>query len=185
MELGSPGTEGGRDMTAGANEKTPEQVLQALGLELPDPPGAVGAYLPWQRLGRVVTTSFQLPWRGSALLATGLVGRDVTIDQAIAAARQCALNGLAQLRQAADGDLKRVRIVRIDGHVGCVPGFIGIPKVLDGASHLVNEVLGERGRHARTALGHVVMPLDVPVMLGFLAEVDETRGARSSDAAPH
>lgn len=160
-------------MTARANNGTPEQALQALGLELPEPPGAVGAYLPWQRLGRIVITSFQLPWRGPALVASGLVGRDVTVDQAIAAARQCALNGLAQLRQAADGELKRVRIVRIDGHVGCVPEFADIPKVLDGASRLVDEVLGERGRHARTALGHVVMPLDAPVMLGFMAEVEE------------
>ena len=160
-------------MTSIANGKTPEQVLQALGLALPEPPAAVGAYLPWQRLGRIVTTSFQLPWRGRALAATGLVGRDVTVDQAIAAARQCALNGLAQLRQAAGGELRRVRIVRIDGHVGCTPEFTDIPKVLDGASMLVNEVLGARGGHARTALGHGVMPLNVPVMLGFLAEVDE------------
>lgn len=161
-------------MTGVAGDRTPEQVLEALGLTLPEPPAAVGAYLPWQRLGRVVTTSFQLPWRGSALVASGRVGRDVTIDEAIAVARQCALNGLAQLRQAADGDLKRVRIVRIDGHVGCTPEFTEIPKVLDAASRLVNEVLGERGRHARTALGHVVMPLDAPVMLGFLAEIDES-----------
>lgn len=162
-------------MIAGASDRTPEEVLQTLGLALPDPPAAVGAYLPWQRLGCIVTTSFQLPWRGSALVASGLVGRDVTIAQAIGAARQCALNGLAQLRQAAGGDLKRVRIVRIDGHVGCTPEFMDIPKVLDGASRLISEVLGERGRHARTALGHVVMPLNAPVMLGFLAEVDETK----------
>jgi hypothetical protein len=68
----------------------------------------------------------------------------------------------------------KLRIVRIDGHVGRTSGFMDIPKVLDGAARLVNEVLGERGRHARTALGHVVMPLAVPVMLGFLAEVDVT-----------
>ena len=160
-------------MTTISEGNTPEQMLQALGLALPEPPAAVGAYLPWQRLGRIVTTSFQLPWRGPALVATGLVGREVTVDGAIAAARQCALNGLAQLRQAAGGELKRVRIVRIDGHVGCTPEFTDIPKVLDGASMLVNEVLGERGRHARTALGHVVMPLNVPVMLGFLAELDD------------
>jgi enamine deaminase RidA (YjgF/YER057c/UK114 family) len=160
-------------MTSIAQGETPEQVLLALGLALPEPPAAVGAYLPWQRLGRIVTTSFQLPWHGSTLAATGLVGREVTLAQAIAAARQCALNGLAQLRQAAGGDLKRVRIVRIDGHVGCIAEFTQIPKVLDGASVLINEVLGERGRHARTALGHGVMPLNVPVMLGFLAEVDE------------
>lgn len=159
-------------MTVIESDETPEQRLQRLGLALPEPPAAVGAYLPWQRMGRIVTTSFQLPWQGAALVATGLVGRNVTLDQAIAAARQCALNGLAQLRRAADGDLRLVRIVRIDGHVGCTPEFSDIPRVLDGASLLVNEVMGERGRHARTALGHGVMPLGVPVMLGFLAELD-------------
>lgn len=160
-------------MTRMVTEKTPENALLAMGLALPEPPAAVGAYLPWQRLGRAVTTSFQLPWRGPSLAFTGMVGRDITIDQAIDAARLCALNGLAQLRQAAEGDLQRIRIVRIDGHVGCVPEFMDIPRVLDGASRLINEVVGERGRHARTALGHVVMPLNVPVMLGFLAEVDD------------
>ena len=160
-------------MTTIARHETPDHVLLALGLTLHEPPAAVGAYLPWQRLGRIVTTSFQLPWHGSVLTATGLVGREVALAQAIAAARQCALNGLAQLRQAAGGDLNRVRIIRIDGHVGCVPEFTEIPKVLDGASVLVNDVLGERGRHARTALGHGVMPLNAPVMLGFLAEVEE------------
>ena len=160
-------------MSTDSSHETPEQRLQAMGLRLPEPPAAVGAYLPWQRFGRIVTTSFQLPWQGTELVATGLVGRDVTLDEAIAAARQCALNGLAQLRQAAGGHLKCVRIVRIDGHVGCTPDFTDIPKVLDGASRLVNEALGERGRHARTALGHVVMPLGAPVMLGFLAELDE------------
>lgn len=160
-------------MTGNSNETTPEGVLLAMGLALPDPPAAVGAYLPWQRVGRIVTTSFQLPWRGTTLAFAGAVGREVGVEQAIEAARICALNGLAQLRQAAEGELRRVRLVRIDGHVGCAPGFMDIPKVLDGASRLVNEVLGDRGLHARTALGHVVMPLNAPVMLGFFAEVDE------------
>lgn len=164
-------------MTDAANDRTPEQALRALGLVLPDPPPAVGAYVPWQRFGNMVTTSFQLPWRNGGLEVTGLAGRDVTLEQAVAAARQCALNGLAQLREAAGGDLRRVRMVRIDGHVGCTPEFTDIPKVLDGGSMLVNEVLGARGRHARTALGHGVMPLGVPVMLGFLAEIDDGAAA--------
>ena len=154
-------------------ESTPEDTLRAMGLTLPEPPAAVGAYVSWQRFGRNVTTSFQLPWQGRTLAYAGLVGHEVSVGDAIEAARLCALNGLAQLRQAADGDLRRVRMVRIDGHVGCALGFLDIPKVLDGASRLVNEALGERGLHARTALGHVVMPLNVPVMLGFLAEIDE------------
>ncbi|MDR0226792.1 MAG: YjgF family translation initiation inhibitor [Burkholderiaceae bacterium] len=149
----------------------PEHRLQSMGLELPDPPPAVGAYLPWQRIGAMVTTSFQLPWKGGVLACTGLVGREVGLVQAREAVRLCVLNGLAQLRQAAAGDLARVRIVRVDGHVGCTSDFADIPAVLDAGSLLINEVMGDAGRHARTALGHGVMPLRVPVMLGFLAEV--------------
>lgn len=160
-------------MDHGSKEFSPDGALAAMGLVLPEPPAGVGAYLPWQRLGTSVTTSFQLPWRQSSLAFTGLVGREVSLTQAIECARICALNGLAQLRQAAQGDLRRVRLVRLDGHVGCDTGFMDIPKILDGASTLLNEVLGNRGRHARTALGHVVMPLNSPVMLGFLAEIDE------------
>lgn len=158
-------------MTPSNESTTPEQRMQAMGLELPEPPAAVGAYEPWQRIGNTVTTSFQLPWRGKTLAFTGQVGSQVNTEQAIEAARICTLNGLAQLRQAADGDLSRIRIVRIDGHIGCTSEFTDIPKVLNGASDLINAVMGEKGRHARTALGHHAMPLNVPVMLGFLAEI--------------
>lgn len=150
---------------------TPEERLAGAGLELPEPPGAVAAYEPWQRAGDLVTTSFQLPWRGGELAFVGRLGAELSTEQGYEAARICALNGLAQLREAA-GELARVRIVRLEGHVGCTPEFEEIPQVLNGASELVNEVFGERGRHARTALGHMVMPLRSPVMVGFWAEID-------------
>jgi enamine deaminase RidA (YjgF/YER057c/UK114 family) len=150
---------------------TPEERLAELGIELPPAPPAVGAYVPWVQTGDLVVTSFQLPWRGGELAYTGKLGLDLTVEDGYAAARQCALNGIAQLKDAA-GDLSRVtRIVRVEGHVGCAPDFADIPAVLNGASDLVNDVFGERGRHARTALGHVVMPLDAAVMLGFWAEL--------------
>jgi hypothetical protein len=158
-------------MTINTDSTTPEERLQAMGLALPEPPAAVGAYLPWQIVGSTVTTSFQFPWLDGVLIHTGLVGKDLTTLQGIEAARICALNGLAQLRQAAGGALRNVRIVRIDGHVGCSNDFMDIPAVLDGASKLINALMQEQGRHARTALGHGVMPLNVPVMLGFFAEI--------------
>ncbi len=148
----------------------PLQRLAALGLSLPTPPGAVAAYVPWQRMGNIVTTSFQLPWVNGVLAHVGRLGEAVSMADGIHAAQVCALNGLAQLHQAA-GDLARVRIVRIEGHVGCVEGFADIPAVLNGGSDLINTVMGEQGQHARTALGHLVMPLNVPVMLGFWAEI--------------
>jgi hypothetical protein len=94
------------------------------------------------------------------------------MDEARDCARICALNGIAQLRDAA-GDLDRVRLIRLEGHVGCTEDFEQIPQVLNGASELLNEAFGERGLHIRTALGHMVMPLKAPVMLGFWAEVLE------------
>lgn len=150
---------------------TPEERLAELGIELPEAPPAVGAYVPWARTGNLVVTSFQLPWRGSELAYTGKLGDDLTTDDGYDAARICALNGIAQLKDAA-GELDRIaRIVRVEGHVGCTEEFAEIPQVLNGASELVNDVFGERGRHTRTALGHVVMPLNAPVMIGFWAEV--------------
>ena len=146
--------------------------LKALGLALPAAPAAVGAYLPWQRIGTIVTTSFQLPWVNGKLAHVGRLGEALNTQQGRDAARICALNGLAQLQDAA-GDLARVRIVRVEGYVGCVEGFADIPQVLNGGSELINEVMGDLGQHARTALGHHVMPLNAPVMLGFWAEILE------------
>ena len=149
---------------------TPEDRLAQLGLTIPTPPRAVGAYVPWTRTGNLVLTSFQLPFRDGELAYTGRLGAELTLDEGYEAARLCALNGIAQLAEAA-GELTSVRILRLEGHVGCTEEFEQIPQVLNGGSDLINEVFGEHGRHARTALGHVVMPLRSPVMIGFWAEL--------------
>jgi enamine deaminase RidA (YjgF/YER057c/UK114 family) len=151
---------------------TPEERLSRLGLTLPPPPAAVGAYVPWTRTGDLVTTSFQLPFRDGALAYVGRLGAELSLEEGYEAARICALNGIAQLADAA-GELGRIRVLRIEGHVGCTEDFEQIPQVLNGGSDLVNEVFAERGAHARTALGHMVMPLRAPVMLGFWAELAE------------
>jgi enamine deaminase RidA (YjgF/YER057c/UK114 family) len=145
---------------------TPEERLAELGIELPQAPPAVGAYVPWARTGNLVVTSFQLPWQDGELAFTGKLGAGLATEDGYQAARLCALNGIAQLKDA-NGELARV------GHVGCDPTFTEIPQVLNGASDLVNEVFGEQGRHTRTALGHMVMPLDAAVMIGFWAEVED------------
>jgi enamine deaminase RidA (YjgF/YER057c/UK114 family) len=151
---------------------TTEERLAELGIELPEPPPAVGAYVPWVRTGNLVVTSFQLPWQGGELTYTGKLGAELSTEDGYQAARLCALNGIAQLKQAAGG-LDRVRqFVRVEGQVGCSPDFTEIPAVLQGASELVNDVFGERGRHTRTALGHGVMPLGAAVMIGFWVEVE-------------
>ena len=148
-----------------------EEKLRELGLTLPPAPAGVGAYVPWVRCGSLVFTSGQLPWREGKLACTGKLGAGVTVEQGYQAARICALNALAQLKAAA-GDLGAIKqVVRLEGYVHAGPGFRDHPKVLDGASDLFNAVLGERGRHARTALGINEMPLDAAVQLCVIAEI--------------
>jgi enamine deaminase RidA (YjgF/YER057c/UK114 family) len=152
-------------------ETTVEQRLRQLGIELPPAPGAVAAYVPVIRTGNLVITSGQLPWKGDRLLHTGKLGTDLSVEQGYEAARQCAINAIAQLKAALD-DLELVQqIVRLEGYVHCGPGFRQQPQVLNGASELLNAVFGERGRHTRTALGIHEMPLDAPVQLVLWAAV--------------
>ena len=153
---------------------TAEQRLLALGLTLPPAPAAVAAYEPWVRTGTLVFSSGQLPWRDGAMTFAGRLGAELTIEQGYQAARQCALNALAQLQAAAGGDLNRVRrLVRVEGYVHCAAGFRGHPQVLNGASDLFNAVFGPRGAHARLAIGVADMPLDAAVQITVTAELDE------------
>jgi enamine deaminase RidA (YjgF/YER057c/UK114 family) len=140
---------------------------------LPEPPAAVGAYVPWVRIGNLVLTSGQLPWRNKTMFHPGRLGGEVSVEDGYQAARQAALNAIAQLQSAA-GDLEKIRrIVRLEGYVHCAPGFRDHPKVLDGASNLLLEIFGERGKHARTALGISDMPLNACVQLGVWADVSD------------
>ena len=146
--------------------------LEELGIILPGAPAAVAAYEPWVRTGNLVVTSGQLPWEGGRIAYCGKLGAELDEEQGYRAARLCAINAIAQLRDAV-GDLERVRrIVRLEGNVHSAAGFRGHPQVLNGASELFNEVFGERGRHTRTALGTNEMPLDAAVQLSVWAEVD-------------
>jgi enamine deaminase RidA (YjgF/YER057c/UK114 family) len=149
---------------------TVESRLQELGLQLPPAPQPVGAYVAVARVGNVLVTSGQLPWVGDKLLRTGRLGSELTVEQGYECARICALNALAQLNTEL-ASLDHIRqIIRLEGYVHCAPGFRDHPKVLNGASDLLNHVLGEKGRHTRTALGIADMPLDAPVQLVLWAE---------------
>ena len=153
---------------------TAEQRLAELGLKLPAPPGAVAAYVPWAMMGNVVVTSGQLPWPdGKTLLYKGKIGGDLTIAQGYEACRLASLNAIAQVKQAAGGDLERVRrILRIEGSLHVAPGTgEATPKVLNGASELVNAVFGERGRHTRMIYTFGEMPLDAACIIVFWAEI--------------
>ena len=154
-----------------AEDRTPEQRLAALGLTLPAVPASVANYVPAVRSGRLVFLAGQVARGPDGRILAGKVGRDLTEAQAAAAARLCALQLLAALK-AEVGDLARVtRIVRVGGFVNCTPDFTAQPKVVNGASDLLVAVFGDRGRHARAAVGVAALPGDAPVEIELVAEV--------------
>ena len=130
----------------------------------------LASYVPAVRSGDLVFTSGQLPLRNGELLASGKVGAEVDPEQAAACAQQCALNALAAA--AALVPLEEVRrVVKVTVFVASAPGFTGQPGVGNGASHLLGEVFGDAGRHARSAVGVSVLPLDAPVEVEVVLEV--------------
>jgi enamine deaminase RidA (YjgF/YER057c/UK114 family) len=150
---------------------TPEQRLAEQGMPVPDVVTPVAAYVPAARTGSLVYTAGQVPKRDDSYLYTGKVGAEVSVDQAVECARQCALNALAALKSEV-GELSRVRrIVKVVVFVASAPEFTGQPAVANGASELLGDAFGEAGRHARSAVGVAVLPLDVPVEVELIAEV--------------
>ncbi len=140
--------------------------IAELGLTLPEPAKPVASYVSYVQTGNLVHISGQLSNDASGGIK-GTVGEDVTPEQAAAAARLCAINLIAQINAAVDGDLERVvRIVKLGGFVQAGPGFTAIPAVINGCSDLMVEVFGDAGKHARSAVGVYQLPL------GFAVEVD-------------
>ena len=140
-----------------------EDRLAALGLTVPEVVPPVAAYVPVVRDGDLVFTSGQLPMVGGALAATGKVGAGVDADTARGLAETCALNAIAAIKSEI-GDLDLVtRVVKVVGFVASDPSFTGQPGVINGASELFVKAFGDRGIHARSAVGVVALPLDAPV----------------------
>ena len=146
--------------------------IQDLGLILPPPPKPLAAYIPALQIGNLIHVSGQLPLSEEALLYTGAVPTAVSIEQAQIAARQCLLNGLAAAAQAAGGVENIRRLVQITGYVQCAQGFAQQPQVINGASELANELMGNDGKHVRVAIGVSALPLDAPVEISFLFELN-------------
>ncbi len=150
---------------------TPTQRLRELSLTLPKPPAPVGAYVPGIRTGNLVLVSGQIPIAGGVVTVAGKVGKDVTLEDAAAAARQCALNGLAIAAETAGGLDSITRIVRLAVYVNSADGFTDQPKVANGASDLMVELFGEAGRHVRAAIGANELPLNAAVEVELMVEV--------------
>lgn len=150
---------------------TPEERLAELGLTVPEVAAPVAVYIPAVRSGNHVFTSGQLPMREGQLILTGKVGGEVSLEEAVDCARQCALNALAAVR-AEVGSLSAVkRVVKVVVFVASTTDFTAQPQVANGVSELLGEVFGDVGRHARSAVGVPVLPLDAPVEVELLVEV--------------
>ena len=163
---------GGRAAASSSGRETPEDRLKAMGLELPAVASGVGDYEPWIELNGVIYTSGQLPWVDGVLRYTGKLGDKLTVEDGYQSFRLSALNAIAQLKSAA-GELSRIkRIVRVEGSLQAVDGFVDHPKALDGASQLINEVFGERGRHTRMVYCDPSMALDCTTLIVLWAEIE-------------
>ena len=152
--------------------ETAEARLAALVITLPEPAAPAANYVPFVLAGKQLFVSGQLPLSAGKVLFSGRLGADLELEDGVAAARLCAINILAQAK-AALGDLEKiVRCVKLGGFVACTSDFTDQPKVINGASDLMVEVLGERGRHARFAVGAPALPLGVAVEIDALFEVE-------------
>jgi len=146
--------------------------LSELGITIPTPAAPVANYVGWVRTGNLVFTAGQVPLKDGKFLYQGKVGKDVSLDEAIEAAKLCALNIIGQVKAACDGDLDRVkRIVKLVGFVNGTPEFADQPKVINGASDLLVAVFGDKGKHARSAVGAGSLPLNLSVEIEAVVEI--------------
>jgi enamine deaminase RidA (YjgF/YER057c/UK114 family) len=145
--------------------------LAELGITLPAVATPVAAYVPATISGNMLFTAGQLPFVDGALLATGKVGAEVSTSKAAELARVCALNALAAAHSVLGTLDKVARVVKVNGFVASAPDFIGQPQVLNGASEVLGEIFGDKGLHARAAVGVAVLPMDSPVEVDLILEI--------------
>lgn len=150
-----------------------EENLENLGIKIPSPVPPVANYVPFVQTGNLLSISGQIPVDIKGKIPyVGKVGVDVSEEDAILAARLCAINIISQIKVACGGDLNRVvRIVRLGAFVNCCDGFAGQPVIVNGASDLMVAVFGDRGKHSRSAVGVNALPLNVPVEIDALIEI--------------
>ena len=139
-----------------------EKKLKSLGVILPNAPAPAANYVPFVKIDSLVYVSGQISLGPNGLIK-GILGKDMAVEQGKLAARQCAINLLAQVKVACDGDLDRLtQVIKLGGFVNSTPNFFEQPSIINGASDFLVEILGENGRHARTAVG-AILPLGVAV----------------------
>ena len=150
-----------------------DQRLIELGLSLPKPAQPVANYVPFVQTGSLITLSGQIPMVNGSLAYKGVVGKDLSVEEAKEAAKICLLNLLAVVKSACGGDLNRVkRVVKLGGFLACDSLFTEHAAVMNGASDLVVGLLGEKGRHARSTVGVSSLPLGAPVEIDGVFEIE-------------
>lgn len=151
---------------------TIEGRLQAKGIVLPVAAAPAANYVPYVISGNLLYLSGQLPMESGKVAVTGLVGSDVSLVDAERAAELCAINILAQAKTALGGDLSRItRVIKLNGFVASAPGFTDQHLVINGASNLIADILGDAGKHARAAVGMAALPLNASVEIDAIIEI--------------
>lgn len=150
-----------------------ENKLKALGIELPNPPTPAANYIGYVRVGNLLFIGGNIGRIDGVIKYRGKVGAEISVEQGYDAARNCALNHLA-IMKAALGDLDKVeRIVKVLGYVNVAPGFVDMPKVVNGESDLLVQVFGEKGQHTRAAIGVASLSQDAPVENEITVQVND------------
>ena len=150
-----------------------EENLKKLNIELPKAPKPVGAYVAYKIVGSLVFISGQISLKANGDLINGKVGLDLSLDKGHEAAQICAINILSQIKAACDGDLTRVKnCIKITGFVNSTDNFIDQPKVINGASELLANILGENGMHSRAAISVNSLPLGAAVEIEAIFEIN-------------
>ena len=158
-------------ITASAQQE--EQKLKELGLQLPPASQPIANYVKYVRTGNLLFLAGHGPTKADGTNVVGKVGKELTIEQGYEAAKITALSLMATLKDALGGDLSKVkRIVKVNGYVNCLPDFTDQPKVINGCSDLLVAVFGEKGKHARAAMGMVALPNNIAVEIELVVEVE-------------
>lgn len=153
--------------------QTADEKIKDLGLQLPPASKPIANYVKYVRTGNLIFLAGHGPTKADGSNIMGKVGKDLSIEQGYEAAKITALSLIATLKDALGGDLNKVkRIVKVNGYVNCLPDFTEQPKVINGCSDLLVQIFGEKGKHARAAMGMVALPMNIAVEIEMVVEVD-------------
>lgn len=154
--------------------QTVDEKIKQLGLALPPVSKPIANYVKYVRTGNLIFLAGHGPLKTDGTNITGKVGKELSIEQGYEAAKIAGLSLIATLKDALGGDLSKVkRIVKVNGYVNCLPDFTDHPKVINGCSDLLVALFGEKGKHARAAMGMVALPSNIAVEIEMIVEVED------------